>query len=155
MSENPKSSSDSPSEDGGSEDNPSEVESVKAQPPEEIVVAVQRALQGFFYESQWSGPLPPPTDFAAYKEVLESAPERIMRLAEEGSSHHVQQGVRRDRLAGRVVTGFFLILFAAFALAGYFAHLGYDVTAAVTGLTPVVVTLVTVFFRWWRRRDRD
>lgn len=32
MSENPKNSSDSPSENGGSEDNPGEVESVKAQP---------------------------------------------------------------------------------------------------------------------------
>ena len=78
-----------------------------------------------------------------------------MRLAEEGSSHHVQQGVRRDRLAGRVVTGFFIILLAAFALAGYLAYLGYDVTAAVTGLTPVVATLMTVFFRWWRRREKD
>ena len=155
MLENPKNSSNSPSENGGSEDNPGEVESVKAQPSEEIVVALRRALQGFFYEYQWSGPLPPPTDFAAYKEVLESAPERIMKLAEEGSNHHVQQGVRRDRLAGRVVTGFFLILFAAFALAGYLAHLGYDVTAAVTGLTPLVATLITVFFRWWRRREKD
>jgi uncharacterized membrane protein len=155
MSESLKNSSDCPSENGGSEDNPGEVEPVGDQSSEEIVVAVQRALQGFFYEYQWSGPLPPPADFAAYKEVLESAPERIMRLAEEGSSHHVGQGVRRDRLAGRVVTGFFFILFAAFALAGYLAHLGYDVTAAVTGLTPVVATLVTVFFRWWRRRERD
>ena len=155
MLENPTNSSDCPSENGGSEDNPGEVESTKPQPSEEIVVAVQRALQGFFYEYQWSGPLPPPSDFAAYKEVLESAPERIMRLAEEGSSHHVQQGVRRDRLAGRVVTGFFIILLAAFALAGYLAYLGYDVTAAVTGLTPVVATLMTVFFRWWRRREKD
>lgn len=60
MSENTKSSSDSPSENRGTEDNPGEVESVKAQSPEEIIVAVQRALQGFFYEYQWSSPLPPP-----------------------------------------------------------------------------------------------
>ncbi len=99
MPKDPKSSSVSPSESNDSKDASGEVESTKAPLPEEIAVAVQQVLQGILYEYQWSGPLPSPSDFAAYKDVLESAPERIMRLAEEGSNHHVQQGRRRDRLA--------------------------------------------------------
>lgn len=31
----------------------------------------------------FEGPLPAPADFAAYKETLQSAPERIMVMAEE------------------------------------------------------------------------
>jgi len=35
----------------------------------------------------YSGPLPPPSMFAAYKEVLDDAPERIMVLAEKEQDH--------------------------------------------------------------------
>lgn len=47
-----------------------------------------RVLVGTMMEqSSYSGPLPKPSDFAAYKETLPSAPERIMTMAEEEQTH--------------------------------------------------------------------
>ena len=73
-----------------------------------------RVLVGTMMEqSSYSGPLPKPSDFAAYKETLPSAPERIMTMAEEEQTHrHTLEkqivatflGVQgHDTLAGAII----------------------------------------------------
>ena len=37
----------------------------------------------------YSGPLPPPEDFGAYKAVLSDAPERILAMAEKQIQHRI------------------------------------------------------------------
>ncbi len=40
-------------------------------------------------ESWWSGPLPNPSDFAAYNEAQSDASERILRMAERQQRYHM------------------------------------------------------------------
>lgn len=47
----------------------------------------RRVLLRARMEQSYSGPLPSPQDFAAYKETLPTAPERILEMAEREQEH--------------------------------------------------------------------
>lgn len=60
---------------------------------ESIEPAQREILMGAMYalesRSTYSGPLPAPEDFKAYKEVLADAPERIIAMAERQQKHRI------------------------------------------------------------------
>lgn len=47
------------------------------------------AMYALESRSTYSGPLPAPEDFKAYKEVLADAPERIIAMAERQQKHRI------------------------------------------------------------------
>lgn len=51
---------------------------------------VSRAIYAIEEQKAFSGPLPPPEDFLAYKKVLPDAPERILSMAERQLEHRIK-----------------------------------------------------------------
>lgn len=47
----------------------------------------QKALKTAIHHAQYSGPIPPASEFAKYKEVIPDAPERILKVFEQDSEH--------------------------------------------------------------------
>lgn len=79
-------------------------------------------------EQSYSGPLPSPHDFAAYKQVLPSAPERIMQMAENIQKHRIESEMRlikireRESMMGMVLASF--LCFSAWVLCAGLALMG-------------------------------
>lgn len=70
----------------------------------------------------FSGPLPAPQDFFAYKNALASAPERIMKMAEEEQRHRMKIE-NRNQIWGIVLGVSGLIVGAIIVL--LFLYVGY------------------------------
>jgi uncharacterized membrane protein len=47
----------------------------------------QNKLQSIATKVEYNGPIPPASEMAKYSEILESAPERILSMAEESQRH--------------------------------------------------------------------
>lgn len=99
-------------------------------------------------QSSYSGPLPKPSDFAAYKETLPSAPERIMKMAEEEQEHrqHIEKeiikSVRRENLVGQII-GFVLAL-VCLCVATYLGLQGHDALAGA--IMAISAVLASIFY---------
>lgn len=95
--------------------------------------------------ASYSGPLPPPSLFRQYQDILPDAPERILRVFEEDSRH-----IREIQFAGlnaqrednrRVHWMAFGLILAGFALSGVFAYLDKDWLAGITLGTTLTGTI--------------
>lgn len=97
--------------------------------------------------SSFSGSLPAPEDFKAYQDVLPSAPERILKMAEKQSEHRmnlerhiVNSGVnegKRGQIFGFVLTIVFLLASV------YLGVNGHDWLA---GLIIAIIASISVMF---------
>jgi uncharacterized membrane protein len=109
-----------------------------------IVEKVTRVVREFTY----SGPLPPAAELLRYKQVLENAPERILKMVEDQSNHRIKI---EDKISSAQVRQSDKAQWMAFTLAILFGGAGLWVTLAgheaVGGLFGggTVVALVTTF----------
>lgn len=96
----------------------------------------------------FEGPLPAPADFAAYKESLPSAPERIMSMAEDEQDyrHKINNKVVNFGLIESILGMCFALIavLVCIAAAVFLALKGYvSVSIAIIG---VVGTLAAIFY---------
>lgn len=96
----------------------------------------------------FSGPLPRPADFKAYKEVLSNAPERILLMAEKQQQHRIDSEERiikadiRESIFGQVFAVLLVVLFLAAAV--YLGINGHDWLAGI--VATLSATISTIFY---------
>lgn len=96
----------------------------------------------------FSGPLPRPADFKAYKEVLSNAPERILLMAEKQQQHRIDSEERiikadiRESIFGQVFAVLLVVLFLAVAV--YLGINGHDWLAGI--VATLSATISTIFY---------
>lgn len=101
--------------------------------------------------TSYSGPLPTPADFAAYKQVLPSAPERIMKMAEDIQQHRIKSETRLIKIRAYesivgMVAGFILVLICL-GMVGWLGINGHDVLAGtIVGITVVIASIFVLKF---------
>lgn len=93
----------------------------------------------------YAGPLPHPDDFARYGEVVPTAPERILTMAEKFAEHHIRVANRASwtESSQRIISSVASAGIAVFAI-----QAGRDLIAAghdVKGLATILVTLGVLF----------
>ncbi len=99
-------------------------------------------------QTTYSGPLPAPSDFAAYKETLPSAPERIMAMAEteQAHRHEIEKDVLyktgRESLIGQILA--FLLALACLGIATYLGLQGHDTLAGA--IIAIAAVLSSIFY---------
>lgn len=96
----------------------------------------------------FSGPLPHPADFKAYKEVMPDAPERILTMAEKQQMHRIKSEENiikadiRESMCGQI---FAVVLVAIFlAAAVYLGINGHDWLAGV--IATLSATISAIFY---------
>lgn len=107
----------------------------------------RRVLVGTMMEqSSYSGPLPKPSDFAAYKDALPSAPERIMTMAEEEQTHRhtiekeLLKNANRENFLGQFLA--FILALVCLGVATYLGIQGHDTLAgAIIAITAVLASI--------------
>ena len=96
----------------------------------------------------FEGPLPAPADFAAYKETLPSAPERILKMAEDEQSyrHKINKKVVNFGLIESILGMCFALLIGLVDIgaAVYLAMKGHEFASCT--LIGVIATLVAIFY---------
>ncbi len=130
--------------------------------PKEKRELLQTAFLAIEERSSFSGPLPPPEDFAKYEEVLPGATDRILKMAEEQSEHRMYCEKKmvecntsqssRGQLIGALLVALCLIM--SFVLGLY----GHDELAKVLGLSSVIsVSVVFVLNKlpFFNKQDND
>ena len=85
----------------------------------------QGKLQSIAIAASFSGPLPPPSDLARYKEILPDAPDRILKMAEREQEHAFLLERRFLGYKSRGQVFAFFIVIASFLLNAYLATIGY------------------------------
>lgn len=97
-------------------------------------------------QSSYSGPLPKPSDFAAYKDALPSAPERIMTMAEEEQTHRhtiekeLLKNANRENFLGQFLA--FILALVCLGVATYLGIQGHDTLAgAIIAITAVLASI--------------
>lgn len=99
-------------------------------------------------EHSYSGPLPSPSDFAAYKETLPSAPERILEMAEceQVHRHEIEKSILskkgRENLLGQIFA--FLLVLACLGVATYLSMNDHDVLAGT--IITITAVLASIFY---------
>ena len=95
-------------------------------------------------QTSFQGPLPPPDMMKGYESVLPGAAERIMKMAENQSTHRMNMESKSMRMkkAGQIF-GFIITLFII-GLSFWLGIKGHDALAGVIGSTTVIA--LTVIF---------
>jgi uncharacterized membrane protein len=94
----------------------------------------------------FSGPLPRPADFNAYKEVLSNAPERILLMAEKQQQHRIDSEERiikadiRESIFGQVFAVLLVVLFLAAAV--YLGINGHDWLAGIVATLSATISAI-------------
>lgn len=94
----------------------------------------------------FSGPLPRPADFKAYKEVLSNAPERILLMAEKQQQHRIDSEERiikadiRESIFGQVFVVLLVVLFLAAAV--YLGINGHDWLAGIVATLSATISAI-------------
>lgn len=92
--------------------------------------------------------MPAPADFAAYKETLPSAPERILKMAEDEQSyrHKINKKVVNFGLIESILGMCFALLIGLVGIgaAVYLAMKGHEFASCT--LIGVIATLVAIFY---------
>lgn len=94
----------------------------------------------------FSGPLPRPADFKAYKEVLSNAPERILLMAEKQQQHRIDSEERiikadiRESIFGQVFAVLLVVLFLAVAV--YLGINGHDWLAGIVATLSATISAI-------------
>lgn len=95
----------------------------------------------------FSGPLPAPEDFAAYKNVVPDAPERILAMAEKQQQHRIETERKivdsniKSSLRGQVLGAIMAIICLLCCV--YLGIHGHDVLAG--SIVAIIVSVVTIF----------
>lgn len=96
----------------------------------------------------FEGPLPAPEDFAAYKETLPTAPERILAMAEKEQSYRqkINKRVVNFGLVESILGMCFalIVVLVCIGAAVYLAMNGHEVASCT--LIGVIATLVAIFY---------
>ena len=105
----------------------------------------------------WSGPLPHPSDLAAFNDVVQNGAERIIAMAENRAAHDMEmERLEQASEARLAIWGQWLglaVVLGVLILAAYMANLGATTAAAVvTGVD--LVGLAAVFVLGSSRRRR-
>lgn len=94
----------------------------------------------------FSGPLPRPADFKAYKEVLSNAPERILLMAEKQQQHRIDSEERiikadiRESIFSQVFAVLLVVLFLAAAV--YLGINGHDWLAGIVATLSATISAI-------------
>lgn len=108
--------------------------------------------------STFSGPLPPPSILGDYNSIIPNGAERIMKMAENQSSHridlekHAIKEELRQSKNGQIF-GFILAILGMLIAFGL-ASLGHDTVAGIFGTT-TIIGLVTIFVIGKRKQDKE
>lgn len=109
-----------------------------------VIISAMYAIEK---TSSFSGPLPPPEDFKAYKDVLPSAPERILSMAEKQLEHRtemerkiVASGIYESR-AGQIIGCLLALSFLGAAI--YLGMHGHDWLAGA--IIAIIASVATIF----------
>ena len=84
---------------------------------------------------QYSGPIPPAIELSKYKEILPTAPERILNMAEKDQSNsiNIQQKIieytHKEKRLGQILA--FVSILLAFALGFYALNKNYPIIASI------------------------
>jgi len=120
---------------------PVDLNAVLSTLPKEKRELIRSAIFAMVEERQFSGPLPPPEDFAKYEENLPGAADRILNMAEKQLDHRISS---EDKYldhkvnvgkAGQVL-GFILVL-CCIAVSLALGLKGHDDLAKWIGVTTV------------------
>lgn len=139
---------------------PKELEEIIQYVPEEKKEEVLRYLTArtLISASSFSGPLPSPSILGDYNEILTNGAERIMKMAENQSSHRIDlekhaiiEELRQSK--NGQIFGFILAILGML-IAFVLAYLGHDTVAGIFGTT-TIVGLVTVFVIGKRKQSKD
>ena len=139
---------------------PKDLEEIIQYVPEEKKEEVLRIITALNIKtaSTFSGPLPPPSILGDYNEVLSNGAERIMKMAENQSSHriglekHAIKEELRQSKNGQIF-GFILAILGMLIAFGL-AYLGHDNVAGIFGTT-TIVGLVSIFIIGKRKQSKD
>lgn len=156
MSEKQEKQSLSVHSDSKSNKNPAQLEQLPpdvrdliiALPPNKRVSATKILLRATKVTSSHSGPIPSPESFERYGNVLQSAPDRILKMAEKQLDHRIdveKLAIRRQLNQsgiGQILA--FLIALGCIGASAWLAIHDHDTVAGVVG-GATVVGLVTVF----------
>lgn len=97
---------------------------------------------------QYSGPLPPASELAAYKKVMVDAPERIVAMAEKEQSHRHNYDIRLlnagriESLLGQI---FAFVIVLAFLAASIYLTMNNHEWVAIT-IIGIIAALATIFY---------
>jgi len=98
--------------------------------------------------SSFSGPLPPPSILSGYNDVLENGAERLMKMAENQSTHRMKlekHAIGEELKQSKIGQIFgFILAMVGMGIALTLALYGHDTVAGIFGTT-TIVGLVTVF----------
>lgn len=126
---------------------PAEIESAISGLPREKQAQVVRA---FMHMEQriYSGPLPPPEDFAKYEETLSGATDRILKMAEAQSAHRIEterkvvDGEYKTSRLGQIIGA--VLIATCLIIALVLGLTGHD-NVAKTTLTTTILSIAAVF----------
>lgn len=97
---------------------------------------------------QYSGPLPPASELAAYKKVMADAPERIIAMAEKEQNHRHNYDVRilnAGRIESLLGQIFAFVIVLAFLAASIYLAMNNHEWVAVT-IIGIIATLAAIFY---------
>lgn len=98
-------------------------------------------------QSSFSGPLPKPEDFAAYRKAVPDAPERILQMAERQQAHRIESERRiisarnKESLLGLILGAF--IVFSCIGAAIFLGLHGHDWLAGI--IVGIIASVTTIF----------
>lgn len=108
---------------------------------------ITKAIISIVERKTFSGPLPAPEDFAAYKNVVPDAPERILAMAEKQQQHRIETERKivdsniKSSLRGQVLGAIMAIICLLCCV--YLGIHGHDVLAG--SIVAIIVSVVTIF----------
>lgn len=108
---------------------------------------ITKAIISIFERKTFSGPLPAPEDFAAYKNVVPDAPERILAMAEKQQQHRIEteQKIVDSNIKSSLLGQWLAAIMAIICLlcCVYLGIHGHDVLAG--SIVAIIVSVVTIF----------
>ncbi len=121
-----------------------------AEPTDTTELSVEKRTQALVNHTQFEGPLPPPEIFRKYGEIIPDAPERILRVFEEDSTHArdiqiraLEAQVQDNR---RVHWMAWTLIIFGFVLSAFFAWIDKDILAG-TLLASTLAGTITGFLQ--------
>lgn len=115
--------------------------------PKKLKLLLEAFISKKVETKTFSGPLPAPEDFAAYKNVVPDAPERILAMAEKQQQHRIDTERKivdwniKSGLLGQLLAA--IIAIVCLLCCVYLGIHGHDVLAG--SIVAIIVSVVTIF----------
>lgn len=106
-------------------------------PPQQNPPGQQKSLSLVHTSVEYQGPIPPSAELERYEKILPGSAERILRMAENQTSH--RQGLERKVIDSDVrnsnlgIWFAFIIVVLALVLSGFAIHAGYPIVGLLFG----------------------